>query len=144
MGASSSQQGGVLSGGTTQPVIQTGTNHGPIPEDMIPYTGPAHEFRVTIINTKLKAAFGISAGKQVTFSDVQEYYSTLQQQYGEYFRLVTFFRVPAAQQSSGFASFVIPFHGKHSFCSNQTIRLVVLIIVMLASNCHISLQETQL
>ena len=113
MGASSSH-GSVLSGGTAAPVMQGGTNHGELPEDTVPYAGPVQEYRVAIVNTKLKAAmsFGFSAGKQVTFSDVQEYYATLQQQYAEYYRMMTFFRIPMAQQSSGFTSAIIPFQGR--------------------------------
>lgn len=97
MGASSSHQG------------VPGQNHSALPADPIPYNGPAIEYRIVAVFSKLKGHSGF--GSQVATSDVQSYYGTLAQQYGEYFKLNTFFQVPLGCQQRGFTSVTIPFQG---------------------------------
>ena len=96
-------------------MVQQGTNHGPIPEDQVPYNGPTHEYRVLQVDSKLKAtmSFGFTAGQQVATSDISSYYGTLQQQYAEYYKMNTFFQVPMAVSQSGFTSAHVPFQGKN-------------------------------
>ena len=77
---------------------EAGNVHSGIPEDPVPYTGPQQEYRVLIVNSKLKATLGGSAT-----SDINEYMGTLVQQYAEYFKLDSFFKVPY-QQKIGFMS----------------------------------------
>ena len=83
-----------------------GNNHSAIPQDPVPYAGPAHECRVLNVKSKMKASFG----GYVT-SDVNEYMVTLMQQYAEYFKLASFFRVPYTMEWSGFTSTICSYQG---------------------------------
>lgn len=107
--------GGVLAGGAAESVLQAGTNHSVLPVDNPPYPGPQHEFRIVAIKSQLqvKSTMGLSAGKQLTKTDLQNYYGSLGNQYTEFYRMATFFQVPLAQSQRGFTKVKIPYQGKH-------------------------------
>ena len=101
------------SGGSS---AQQAMQHSPVPEDVVPYDGgPTYEYRVVEVKAKMNinVSFGFTAGKTVASTDVQSFYNTLQQQYGEYYRLKTFFQVPMSTKMSGFTgmSASMPFQG---------------------------------
>jgi len=74
-------------------------SHSGLPEDPYPYTGPQLEYRLLLVTSNLKASLGGSCS-----SDVNEYMDTLAQQYSEYCKLDTFFRVPYSQSMGGLMS----------------------------------------
>ena len=106
MGASSSQPATV--GNTAE------KRYGALPEDPTPFPGQHWEFRILAIFAKIKGRMGFGSGAQIASSNLEEYYGQLQQQYGEYYKLATFFKIPLSQSQSGFTSVQVPFQGERS------------------------------
>ncbi|XP_064609719.1 uncharacterized protein LOC135473764 [Liolophura sinensis] len=113
MGSSSSKKGP-----RPQPVRPA--DHGPLPQELVPYAGPQIQYRIVqmMVNFKSHVTFGFTQGVPQTTTNVDDYYPTLGAQYGEGFTLISFYRIPGGAQQTGLFSMTvaIPFQGIFSCC----------------------------
>lgn len=77
-----------------------------IPNDPIPYQGPALQYSFLNVSVQMKArmSFGFSRGETVVTSNVDEYYPHIAQNYSQGFKIVQFVKIPLTQTQGGMFS----------------------------------------